>query len=111
MVTTSSIPSILGNSSKNSSPPHTGDRIGSSDELCQSVANGTQEPVSNIVSQRVVDFFESIQVEEDHGQLFVDALGLSHRDAEAVCEQHPVGQAGQKVMRRPVSEFLLRPLT
>jgi hypothetical protein len=51
------------------------------------------------VPQRVVDLLEAVQVDEQQGGL--DGGSRSHGQAllQAVAEQHPVGQLGERVVR------------
>ncbi|MGY3354428.1 hypothetical protein ACVWZK_001091 [Bradyrhizobium sp. GM0.4] len=61
------------------------------------------------MSKRVVDFLEAVEVEHEHGQ--VDATVASNCDGmlHPLPEQHAVGQIGQRVMLRHMSDFGLRP--
>ncbi len=66
--------------------------------LAQPRADGEQQFVADGVAERVVDDLEVIEVEAQHRQRFLGALGLRQHEAEVVAEQRAVGQAGEQVV-------------
>jgi hypothetical protein len=50
------------------------------------------------MSQGVVDVFESIQIQEQHRNLLIGALGHDDRLANSIVQQHSIGQPGQKIV-------------
>lgn len=56
---------------------------------------------------QVVDGLETVQVDEGHGQRMPLALATCHGLLQAVGQQHPVGQAGQRVVVRNAFELAL----
>ena len=48
--------------------------------------------------ERIVDIFELVDVQEEHGESFPEALHLEYLMIEQVREQRPVRQSGQQVM-------------
>ena len=69
-----------------------------------------QQLVAHHVPQRVIDQLEAVQVNEHHRQPGVIALGLQHRQAQPVFEQHAVGQVGQDVVVSLVGNQFVSPL-
>src|SRR4051812_7664527 len=68
------------------------------------VRDGREQLVAGRVPQRIVDELEAVEVEEqDRRAAFgMVAQGAADRLVEAIDEQHPVGQAGQRVVQRIV---------
>ena len=67
-----------------------------------------QQPVAGLVAEAVVDDLEAVQVQEHQRHGPTRALRARHRLAQAVAEQHAVGQAGEAVEIGQVAELLLR---
>ena len=75
------------------------------------VAQGRPEPRPHLaqqlvavgVAEAVVDLLEAVEVDQQQGDLGPRPVGRGERLREAVPEQHPVGQPGQRVVRRPVA--------
>jgi hypothetical protein len=57
-----------------------------------------------VVVEPVVDLLEAVEVEQQDRQRLVGPDRLADLLAEAVAEQHPVGQVGQVVVQRAVLE-------
>jgi hypothetical protein len=62
------------------------------------------------VSEAVVDGLEVVDVEEHHPELAVLASGAPDRVAHPLDEQRPVGQVGDRIVKRLVGELLLEDL-
>ena len=68
---------------------------------------GDQQPVAHIVAVVVVHALETIQVQVRHGQGVATPGGLGHGLVQAVCQQHPVGQVGQRIKMGNVLQLAL----
>ncbi len=64
----------------------------------EAIGDFLQQLVAGLVAQRVVDLLESIQVQEQHREPPVVAMGLVDGLDEQLAEQAAVGQAGQPVV-------------
>ena len=62
----------------------------------QALGHVLQHAVAGGVAERVVDFLEVVEVDEQHRHLRVQALAVRGRLAHAVDQQQAVGQAGQR---------------
>ena len=56
---------------------------------------------------RIVDHLEIVEVDDHHGEAVFAALRREHGLSQAVVEQAPVGQAGQRVVVGEVAHLLL----
>ncbi len=73
-------------------------------------ADRDQQLVADGVPERVVDLLEVVEVDEEHAEGGVVALGgQGERVLQPVAEQHPVGQPGQAVVERLVGQVVLQP--
>jgi hypothetical protein len=73
----------------------------------ESLRDGLQQPVADIVSGAVVDLLEAVEVDEQQDQPALAARGLGNGAVELVTEGQTIGQAGQRVVVREVLEALL----
>ncbi|MPN31366.1 hypothetical protein SDC9_178840 [bioreactor metagenome] len=62
------------------------------------------------MAERIVDALEMIEIEEHQRGAALVAPALFHDMAEAVAQQQPVGQAGQRVVVGEILDLLLRRL-
>jgi hypothetical protein len=76
------------------------DRIHRAQGLLQPLRDLHQQPVARIVAEAVVHGLEAVQVEIGHSEQLAGALGLGHGLLQPVCQQHAVGQPGQRVVVR-----------
>ena len=60
-------------------------------------APGDQQLVARIMPVVVIDGFESVQIQKNHRQVLVAAQRLRHGLVHAICQQHAVGQARERV--------------
>src|ERR1022692_2713390 len=67
--------------------------------------------VTGIMAERVVDEFETVQVDEQQCNLQPMALCRMYRRSEQLAEQRPIGQARQYVMRCQMLDSILRQLS
>ena len=64
----------------------------------QTLRNRLQEFVADRVSERIVDVFEAIQIQKQHGVMLAVATGQGNCVLHAVAQQRPVRQIGEKIM-------------
>jgi hypothetical protein len=86
-----------------------GDGVAGAQGRLQPARDRDQQPVADVVPERVVDELEAVEVEEQHGGagVRVPALRAADRLREAVEEEHAVRQPGQRVVQRVVLQALL----
>ena len=82
----------------NSSPPEAGHRVSLAHARLQPLRHRLQQPVAQAVAERVVDDLEAVEVQEEHAQPLLLAVGLRDGDVQAVVEEQPVGQTGEDVV-------------
>nr|WP_239002945.1 hypothetical protein [Rhodovastum atsumiense] len=70
-------------------------RVGLAQQLLQSGGNGAQQRVAHRMAERVVDFLEAVEVDQADGAA---PATTRQRLVQPLAEQHPVGQAGQRVV-------------
>ena len=76
----------------------------------QALGDLLEQGVAHLVAQRVIDVLEAVQVQKDHCQGAAVGLGRGDCGLAALCQQCPVGQAGQRVVVRHPVDALLHPL-
>ncbi|HST39173.1 MAG TPA: hypothetical protein VLK58_06680, partial [Conexibacter sp.] len=86
----------------NSSPPRRGDGVGGPQRRLEPLGDLLEEHVAVVMTERVVDLLEVVEVHDHHREAAVAALGGAQRLLDAVAEQHAVGQAGERVVQRLV---------
>ena len=69
-----------------------------------------EELVAGRVAEAVVDVLEVVEVDEDHGHRARPAAGAPQRVLEALGEEQPVREVGERVVERLVGETLLEDL-
>ena len=74
------------------------DGVGARTHSHQAFGDGLQQLVADRMAERIVDVLEAIQIEEQHRDLLAVARRQGDRLADAVVQQHAVGQAGQEVV-------------
>jgi hypothetical protein len=72
----------------------------------ESLAHPDQELVADAMAHAVVDDLEPVEVEEEHRELLPPPLGPGERVLQAVHEQGPVGQTGERVAEGLPSELI-----
>ena len=78
--------------------------------LDQASGNGLQEQIPDLMTIGVIDQLEAIQIDEQQGHIQTAAPRTLQGLRQALADQDPVRQSGQRVMGRPAGEFFLRPL-
>ena len=86
------------------------DRVALADVLLDALGDLAEQLVADGVAQRVVDDLEAVEVEEEHGEPLVVAVRLGHGERQAVAEEEPVRQVGQRIVEGEVLDLLLGPL-
>jgi hypothetical protein len=66
-----------------------------------------QQPVADVVPERVVHVLEAVQVEEEHRHAQAVAVRVGDGLLEAVLQQRAIGQARERVVLREVRDALL----
>ena len=87
-----------------------GDRIRRPNDRAQSLRHEGQEPVTPGVAEHVVHRLEVVEVDEQDG----DGCSLPTRQPgegmlDSVMEEAAVGEAGERVVERPVAELVIEP--
>ena len=84
--------------------------VGGADARRHALGHLEQDPVAGRVAEAVVDGLEVVEVDEQHGH--PDAVAQRPRDrvADALVEQRPVGQVGDRIVEGLVGELLLERL-
>ncbi len=70
-------------------------------------ANDDQQTVAGLVAEAVVDFLEVIEVDETDRDPVRTPAGHARGNLDAVFQQDPVGQVGQRIVQRHVGDLLL----
>ena len=83
----------------------TADGVGAAHATGDAAGHGLQQFVADGVAVHVVNFFEEVEIDEHDGELFAVAVGKGDGLLDAVVEQDPIGQVGEKVVLREVGEF------
>ncbi|HET8977689.1 MAG TPA: hypothetical protein VFN87_05985 [Solirubrobacteraceae bacterium] len=83
-------------------PAEAGDGVGGADGVADAAADLDEQLIPGGMTERVVDLLETVEVHERHGQLGAAALGVADRLGDALAEQHPVGQPGERIVQRLV---------
>ena len=73
-----------------------GDRVADAHARPQPLAHRHEQPVAGIVAEAVVHRLEVVEVDEQHGHRLV--APLLERVVEAVAEQRPVGELGERIV-------------
>src|SRR5229473_612279 len=74
------------------------DRVRTAYSRQQSLGNGLKKLVADGMSQRIVDVFETIQIQKDHGNRVVLAVSQGNGLRDSVVEQHAIGEIGDKIV-------------
>ncbi len=81
-------------------------RIDGAQHFLETHGRHAQERIADRVAQRIVDLLEAVEVERQHGEAGAGALRLGNRHAQAIGQERAVGQAGEVVVRRHVTQPL-----
>jgi hypothetical protein len=80
--------------------PESGDEIALSQVGPQPFAQLDEQPVAVMMTERVVDLLEAIEIQHEHRDRCSLVPGVVEPTAEAVREQAPIGETGEPVVQR-----------
>ena len=79
-----------------------GERVRVADRAADALGDLDQQLVAGGVAERIVDLLEAVEVHQQDRQLGVVAPRVADRLADALAEQDPVGQPGERIVQRLV---------
>ena len=85
---------------------HPPDRVGIAQRARQPGGHGDEQPVAGLVAQRVVDVLEVVEIDEQRRARGAVAPAAGQQLLDAIHDQRPVRQAGQRVVQRLVTQLL-----
>ena len=87
----------------NSSPPRRATLSDGRNVSCSRLRHDVQQPVADLVTEVVVHGLEPVEVEVEHREVRLVPADARQRGLEAVEQQHPVGQPGERIVQRAVA--------
>ena len=84
-----------------------GEHIALSDTGAHSFGNGLQHLVADGVAKRIVDFFETIEIEHEERKMSISVPSTCKSAVQVLAKQQAVGQIGQRIMPRHVRDLRL----
>ncbi len=84
----------------------TGDEIARLGAILEAGRDRLQKFIADVVSERVVDAFEFVDVDIEQCELLA-ANGLAQLALDLLAEQHPVRKVGQRVVMRQMRDLLV----
>ncbi|VVN48414.1 hypothetical protein PS662_06109 [Pseudomonas fluorescens] len=75
--------------------------------LTQTQADFAQQLIAHVMPERIIDRFETVQIDEHQGKTAALLLHPRHRLINAVGQQYPIRQAGQGIVQRQLGEFAI----
>ncbi|MNF92479.1 hypothetical protein D3C84_751250 [compost metagenome] len=75
--------------------------------LAQAQADFPQQQVAHVMAEGIIDWFETVQIDEHQCKTTALLLHLRHGLADAVGQQYPIRQTGQGVVQRQLGEFTI----
>ena len=85
---------------------HPADRVGIAQRARQPRGNGDEQPVAGLVAEGVVDVLEVVEVDEQRRPCRPVALAAGEELLDAVHDQRPVRQVGQRVVQRLMAQLV-----
>ena len=85
---------------------HPADRVGVAQRARQPCGHGDEQPVAGLVAERVVDVLEVVEVDEQRRARRAVAPAADQELLDAVHDQRPVRQVGQRVVQRLMAQLL-----
>ncbi|OPX96167.1 MAG: hypothetical protein A4E58_01834 [Syntrophorhabdus sp. PtaB.Bin006] len=73
---------------------HAGDGIGFPQNRCKALCSSLQQKVSRVVSECIVDVFESVEVEKHDGNFSCIAVPVRYGKGKTILKQKAVRQPG-----------------
>ena len=86
------------------------DGIGRARALDEPLRGGLQQPVADVVAERVIDVLEVVEVDHQHGEAVLRAPRQVERVLHAVAEQAPVRKQCQRIVEGELPELVLEGL-
>ena len=86
----------------------TGYTIAFTQTLLQAICHQLQHAITDLVSERIVDVLEMIQIDEEHRHLRLTAVRLRHSLLDPVLQKQAVRQSGKRIVMRHVDNPFLR---
>ena len=87
-------------------------RAGDGVDVAHHGAQAPRDLVEHLIArpmpERVVDELEAVEIDDQHRERLAVAVGMRHRLRQPVIEQHAVGQARQRIVRREVAQLPVR---
>ena len=93
----------------NSSPPSRATHVARTQRAAQPAGDFHQQHVAGVMPERIVDDLEAVEIDEQHGELALVALGSVDRAAQHAVEHFAVRQIGQAVVRREIFDPFVGP--
>ena len=87
-------------------PAETGNGVLGANRRQQPLRDGSQKLVAGGMPERVVDFLETVEIEAEHRDRSAACLGLGHRLAQTVLEQHAIRNSRQGIVMRHVLHLI-----
>jgi hypothetical protein len=81
-------------------------RIRRAQRIAQARGHFLQHHVTGVVSERVVDFLETVQIDQQHREALVVTMRAQDRLLQAIEKQRAVGKIGERVVVREVGNAL-----
>ena len=81
------------------------DGVGGPHRPPEPVGDHHEHLIAGIVTERVVDELEAVEIAEQHGEHGAGAALSGDGHGDAVLEERPVGQAGQRIVEGPAAEL------
>ena len=94
----------------NSSPPSRAQVSISRMHAVIRLATAIEQIVAGEVAERIVDVLEVVEIDQQQGHRLRASARLGDGVLQAVVQQDPIGQAGQRVVVRHVMDLLFGPL-
>ncbi len=88
-------------------PAEAGDRVAGPGGPAQPYGDLAQHVVAHVVTQRVVDLLEPVEIHQQQREPPAVPLNLPQRPGDPVVQEDPVGQAGQRVVQGLAADLLL----
>ena len=76
--------------------------------MAQAFGHGPQQRIANRMPERVIDVLETIQIQENHADLFIVTFGLLEGLFEPFFEMRTVRQSGQGIVLRLMVQAVIQ---
>ena len=82
-------------------------RIGRPQGAAQPHRHFLQHLIAGVVAERVVDFLEAVEIDQQHGEAALIAMRSQDRLLQPVLEQRAIGQIGQRIVIGEIGNALI----